>query len=396
MATAFFQGYFTAVLFMGCVISPDNFSLNKIILLRKIALLLFLSCSALPGFTQRVSDRLSPQQSTFYIQLTKKLHHPLWPDSTRLSDRARMHCFRQPDRPVVDICYDNETYYVDSEGNKRKNFTYDGNNSVCFQYDTLNRILSAHASGMAGSYYHTAYYDDTSVVYEVFSSHVYGNQAIELYGHRNVLYKSYDTSGISFIPHPVKPGKLIAVISNKETVIQLKTFRTLTQSGKGARKRYLIEAITDSTNKLYPYTAKFYIAVYQNNFKKLAEQPASFLLELSQPGTGLIQFCDYQNYDNIVNTYPLAVDLNTIDTVYRCSVGVKLLHKLKNTNEQGFMMDAQKSFIKKSKAGNKMDCREYENFAARMNMSSQELHQQYEETFRDNFILYLNRERLGL
>ena len=161
-----------------------------------------------------------------------------------------------------------------------------------------------------------------------------------------------------------------------------------------------MEAISDSTNIFYPNSTKFYIAVYKPEFKKLENNPGKFLLELRQPGNGLINRCEYKNYYNIVGAYPLPANMDVTDTVYYYRMGLisgKALHNTK-TNMQGFVDDAKPGFVKDLRKNKKLFCADFENVRRQWNwnISDEQLETLYQDTFRDNFIIYLNRDKLGL
>jgi len=175
---------------------------------------------------QPTRDTLTAQQLDFFIQLTGKLQHKLGFDSARFSDRQRIIYYRKQNSPVVEICYDTQTYSIDGEGRRQINFAADGMSSVCFTYDTVQKIFRYSFSGFGPSVQQTAFYKDTSIIYEIYSEQDYGgwSSSIELSGSNKLLYKPSEAPGISFIPHPLKAGKMIAVVANIEPPIQIRSF----------------------------------------------------------------------------------------------------------------------------------------------------------------------------
>lgn len=359
-----------------------------------IILLLIFFLPVLHATAQR--DSLSVQQVDFYIGLIRKLKHRSHLDNWK-DKRERIYVGSLPSSPVVRVCFDHYYYYMDENGNKKRSVGTDDTGPSCFTYDTVQKLFEkkSYEPITGRTTYHKAFFNDTVNVYELYTSYMNGLGFMEVYDKNGMVYRSSDTSRITFLPYPVKKNKVIAIVANKEMPVRISSYKLLAQSGKGKARRFLIEALSDSTNKFFPVESKFYIAVYKNEFKKLKAKPGKFFIELSEPGWDLVARCGYKRYFNITDMYSLDINMDSIEVVYNYKKQFQAVKKYTEMNMQGFIKDRKPGFVKRLRESKKLYCDDYEFHSLRY-INKEEVEQAYEQTFSDNFIIYLNKDKIGL
>jgi hypothetical protein len=328
--------------------------------------------------------------------LTKQLNHKFLLDSIRFAATEKFTLRRSGVNTDIEFCYDGESNRNNEEGNKRAKIAYDGAPFICFTYDTSNHIFRySPPAGSGGSTEHIAYFKNDILQLEIYQFQINGYKNLEISNQNEVLYKSSDTSSISFITNPLN-NKSIAIVTNKDILIKIDTYLIVSQSGK----RHLLQVETDSTNKFYPNRSIFYVAVDNSQLQELKRNKGNSLVEISKPGNGLINYCNLKSYYRAAQLLAMPINASAIDTVIFVQTG--LLKSNYNTstkaqvkyNSLGFVTDTKLSVVTKLFREGKLSCEDYNVLTEGWRMSQKDVENMYLDTFTDSFILFLNNVKI--
>lgn len=366
----------------------ENISSKKFISCAKVILsaLVFLcgySCFA----QQPTSGTLTNEEQTLYMRLFSQLNRKI-PSmgSMYLADTARLQIVRSPNSSVIRFGLKIIPKRNEDRSIRPGEITADQGVSTV-TYDSISHVISDDwCCGLGPSQKHSAFFKNDKLLLETYQLSGDFNQALEIYNDSGCIYKYTDQRGIVQIPDPMQPGKKIVISQNMRELIKAKSYEVIKSFGHGNKKRTLVKIVSDSSAKLHHYLQQCMAVFNKADLKTFIKRPQTYYLQLVTQGNNgsYFDYCtarSFKLYSFVVSVEDLGISEQEISDVFfisshRIVNSSPLSEKLNSFDSRNKSERDLKRLLKK----NNMDCKSEDG----------------KEIFRDDIILYLNRDKLHL
>jgi hypothetical protein len=355
---------------------------------KAIFIAVILNCACNCCFAQHpTSGILTKEEQTQYMRLFSQLNRkvPLM-DSVYLFDTARLRIIRYTNSSVIRFGL-RVIRQRDEDGIIHREFEPADQGISTVTYDLISHVISDEwCCGLGPSLKHHAYFKDDKLVLEIYQLSGSFDQALEIYKDSGIVYKYTDQKGIVQIPDPVQPEKMIVIVQDIRELIKAKSYEIIKSFGHGSRKRTLVKIISDSSAKLHHYLQEYTVVFNKADLKAFIKSPKTVYLQLVTSGNNGFYFDDctaqsFKLYSFVVSVEDLGISEENISDVFFVSSrsivrSSPFSGKLNSFNTRNKSNQYLKKLLKK----NHMDCKKTDG----------------KEIFKDDIILYLNRDKLRL